>query len=174
VSNPVYFLPDAPPPQPLVPAALTPVDLAWHVEKSAGSDGDLAGSETAVSIDFRLRSGEKASQFVALAGDFRGTRPEGAFLTFDADASRPMRVSAQLRYPGGGAEERRWGRSFYIDAGARRVSIPIEEMIPVDGLPGTTAPPVETARSVIFVVDLTNASPGSSGTFRIANAAIGR
>jgi hypothetical protein len=175
VSNALYFLPPPPSAAVTAPDSTTPVDLAWHVEKDPGSDGDLAGSERDVSIDFRLRGGEKASQFVALAGDFRGARGSGTVLVLDGSASRPMRVSAQLRYPGAGgaAGEERWARSIYLESASRQIAIPIEDLLPVDGQTGP-APPIGKARSLIFVIDLVNASPGSSGNVRIANVAIGR
>lgn len=171
LSNPIYFLP---PPKPLAPdtRAFALADLTWHVEKGMGSDGDLSGSEQEVAIDFRLRAGEKASQFVALAGDFRGPRRPGTVLAFDGVAARPMRVSAQVRFPGPGREER-WARSVYLDGTVRRVVIPLDEMVPVDQQTGP-APPIEQARSLIFVVDLVNAQPGASGSFRIGNVAVGR
>ncbi len=172
VSNPVYFLP---PPAPSAPAAaprtFAPVDLSWHVEKSMGSDGDLAGSEQEIAIDYRLRAGERASQFVALAGDLRGARPAGTVLAFEGVASRSMRVSVQVRSSLGGEE--RWAHSVYLDRTARHIVIPLDEMVPVDGQ-GGTMPPIARARSLLFVVDLVNALPGSSGTFRVSGVSVAR
>lgn len=173
VSNPIYFLDIPLPPQPKGSLSVTPADLAWHVEKGEGSDGDLAGSERDISIDFRLRSGTRTSQFVALAGDFRGPRAGATTVLFEGVASRPMRVSVQLRYPAGGGREQRWGRSVYLDTNPRTVSISLDEMVPMEQQ-GGAAPPVAEARSLIFVVDLVNAVPGSSGNFRIANVLLGR
>lgn len=171
VTNPIYFLPPAATPGPVGAPQFAPADITWHVEKSMGSDGDLAGPEREVAIDFRLRAGEKASQFTALVGDFRGARQGVTHLALDGEASRPMRVSVQLRYPSGGGE--RWARSVYLDRASRHIVVPLDEMLPVDRQPGPP-PPLDRAGSLLFVVDLVNASPGTSGTFRISNLALGR
>jgi hypothetical protein len=171
VSNPLYFLPPAALPADVDSRTYEPADLSWKVEKPLGSDGDLAGSEQDVSLDFRLRQGERASQFVALAGDFRGPRRTATAIAFDGVASRPMRVSVQLRYPSGGGE--RWARSVYLDTSQRHVVVPLDHMLPVDHQTGS-APSIATAKTLLFVVDLVNASPGSSGTFRVANVTLGR
>ena len=83
-----------------------------------------------------------------------------------------MRISVQLRYPVGGGEQR-WARSAYLDSTSRHIDVPLDAMVPVDRQTGPP-PPIAQARSLMFVVDLVNASPGASGTFRIANVAIAR
>ena len=171
VTNPIYFLPPAPAPGPVGAPAFAPADITWHVEKDMGSDGDLAGPEREVAIDFRLRAGDKGSQFAALVGDLRGARQGVTHLAFDGVASRPLRVSVQLRYPSGGGE--RWARSVYLDDASRHVVVSLNEMLPVDRQTGPL-PPLGKAGSLLFVVDLVNASPGTSGTFRISNVALGR
>jgi hypothetical protein len=73
-------------------------------------------------------------------------------------------VSVQLRYNDlGGA---RWVRSVYLPTDGRRVVVPFREMVSADRQ--STMPRFETASSLLFVVDLTNASPGSAGTFEIS------
>ena len=52
---------------------------------------------------------------------------------------------------------RRWARSIYLEPSARQIAIPIEDLLPVDGQTGP-APPIDTARSLIFVVDLVGVS----------------
>ena len=172
LSNPLYFLPPPIAPPAEAPRTFSPLELSWHVEKDMGSDGDPAGSERDIALDYRLRAGQKASQFVALAGDFRRPPEAATRLAFDGVASRPMRISVQLRYPVGGGEER-WARSAYLDSTSRHIDIPLDAMVPVDRQTGSP-PPIARARSLIFVVDLVNASPGASGTFRVANVAIAR
>jgi len=51
--------------------------------------------------------------------------------------------------------------------------VPLDHMLPVDHQTGS-APSIATAKTLLFVVDLVNASPGSSGTFRVANVTLGR
>ena len=78
--------------------------------------------------------------------------------------SRPMRVSAQLRFARDG--DRRWRRSFYVDTVEREVRIPMSRLRPADG-PGPL-PPITRASSLLLVVDLTNAAPGSEGSLVIS------
>jgi hypothetical protein len=82
-----------------------------------------------------------------------------------------MRISVQIRYRSGGGE--RWARSVYLDQSSRRIVVPFDEMVPVDRQTGA-APDLRSAQTLLFVVDLVNASPGSGGTFRIGNVALGR
>ena len=172
VGNPLYFLDAEPPPPTPRPRSYVQADFSWHVEKSMGSDGDLAGSEQEIAIDYRLRAGERASQFVALAGDFRQPRQPGSAVAFEAWASRPMRVSVQLRYPVDGGDAR-WAHSVYLDRTSRHIVVPLDEMVPVDQQ-AEGPPPIVRARSLIFVVDLVNALPGSSGTFSVSHVTLAR
>jgi hypothetical protein len=80
-------------------------------------------------------------------------------LAFRASASRPLRLSLQLRDTSG----RRWQRSVYIDPVARTLVVPFADMRAV-GDDSISAPDLTTIRSILFVVDLTNALPGASGT----------
>ena len=171
VTNPIYFLPPARARESAAAPPLTPADFSWRVEKNMGSTGDLSGSERAVAIDFQLRPGDRAGQFAALVGNFRGPRQPATRVAFEGAASRPMRVSVQLRYPSGGGE--RWARSVYLDTSPRSIVVPIVEMLPVDGQAGPP-PPFDQAGSLLFVVDLVNAVPGTSGSFNISNVATGR
>jgi hypothetical protein len=79
-----------------------------------------------------------------------------------------MRVSIQLRSAQRAGE--RWGSSVYLDSTPREILLPIDRMRPLDRQPGSPDP--STVSSLLFVVDLTNAKPGSSGRFTIANIRI--
>jgi hypothetical protein len=164
LTNPIEA-PAAPRPQTMTPpVGGVPVRPEWRIEKDPVSTGSLlVTSEGAVSVEYVLRDGVRASQFVALAGDLAGdTAP--AFVVFDGRAVAPMRVSVQLRFPG---TERRWVKSVYLDENRRAVVVPVGEMRPAEG-DGAPMPDVSTARSLLFVVDLTNAAPGSLGSFTVS------
>jgi hypothetical protein len=173
LSNPVYFLP----PQLVVPAARAellwplPADASWHVEKDAASSGAAATSGADVVFEYRLGSGGRASQFVALVADLRGRTPPSSAALFSASAARPARVSVQLRYPGGGGV--RWARSVYLDATPRDVVVHLDDMLPVDRQMGK-APLSSAAAALLFVVDLANAVPGDANTIRLARVGFGR
>jgi len=76
-------------------------------------------------LRFALGGGDSDSPFVGLvmpAGEIAGHDR----IAFTAAASRPMRVSVQLRVAEAGGE--RWQRSVYLDETARGVVVPFEEM----------------------------------------------
>jgi hypothetical protein len=117
-----------------------------------------------VAVNFRLHTGRRESQFVALAFDLQsGLAVEQ--IVFDGQATGPMRLSVQLRFPG---DEQRWVKSVYLDGDPRLVVVPVETMVPAERLAGAMPHPA-SARSLLFVVDLTNASPGLVGSFTIRN-----
>jgi hypothetical protein len=169
VTNPV----DAPAP-PARTTALpapggSPIDTEWRIEKDGSSTGtvDVAG-DGSVAVAYELDGGGRASQFVALAGDLR-EKTAAEHIVFAGRAAGPMRVSVQLRFPGA---ERRWVKSVYLDANRRTIAVPVGEMRPAE-LDGGAMPDPSTARSLLFVVDLTNAIPGSRGSFTLSGIRLG-
>jgi len=151
--------------------AVEPIDSGvainpeWRIEKDAASTGSLVRTaDGSIAVNYRLHSGARGSQFVALAGDLTG-RVGAQQIVFEGQATGPMRVSIQLRFPG---SERRWLKSVYLEVHRRVIVVPVEEMLPAER-PAGAMPDPATARSLLFVVDLTNASPGSVGSFTIGN-----
>jgi hypothetical protein len=160
---------EAPAPKTVQPGAVppggVPVTPDWRIEKDAVSTGSVVVSSAGeVTVVYALRREARASQFVALAGDLSGGTP-AAYVVFDGSATGPMRLSVQLRFPD---TERRWVKSVYLDRAPRTVAVPVGEMRPAEadfeGMPDPS-----TARSLLFVVDLTNASPGAHGSFTVSN-----
>jgi hypothetical protein len=140
-----------------------PLVSEWRVEKDPESSGRVSGAGDVISLEYRLRSGAAASQFAAAAADLRDTAPIRS-LAFRGRATKPMRVSVQLRFA---PDDGRWMTSVYLDGEERDVVVPIEEMAPAGG-GASRVPQVATARSILFVVDLVNARPGETGSFTIS------
>jgi hypothetical protein len=139
--------------------------LTWRVEKDPESTAWLTRGPEEVTLQYHLRPGSRASQFVALAADIPGRLARARRIDFEASAAQPMRISVQLRYASGGGE--RWTHSAFVGTEPRQVAIPIAAMLPADHQPGPPPDPA-SARSLLLVVDLTNALPGAANTIRIS------
>jgi hypothetical protein len=130
-------------------------------------------------LEYRLREGERASQYAALAISMPPSPSDFDSLAFDALSSSPMRVSVQLRFDAvGGA---RWTHSVYVSPERKRIVVPIERLVSAaassgPALPGsnTRIPSPASASSILFVVDLTNARPGQQGRFEISHLTLNR
>jgi hypothetical protein len=122
-----------------------------------------------VTLDYTLGSGARRSQFAAAVADIRGHVARFSSLLFSATATRPGRISVQLRYGG----EARWARSVYVDATPREVRVSVDRLVPADLQKGP-APDSSTADSLLLVADLTNARPGDANTVRISNLRLGK
>lgn len=158
---PALPVPPVPPLGESVPVSLS---SAWRAEHDPDSSGRVSGAESLVTLEYRLAAGERRSQFVAAAVDIEGQAPFEV-LAFRARANRPMRVSVQLRFR---PDDRRWVRSIYLDAVERDVRIPLADMLAAEQR-GAPMPLLSSVRSLLFVVDLVNATPGSSGSFTISD-----
>lgn len=147
-----------------VPAGGVVVDGNWHLQKDAASDGEVRiADDRSVTVGYRLAPGPKGNQFVALAVDIVSAVVEQ--IAVEAEASGPMRLSVQLKFPGG---DERWVKSVYVDANRRTVVVPVSQMVRSDRQP-RPMPPTTAATSLLFVSDLTNAAPGSERTFTLRN-----
>jgi hypothetical protein len=141
----------------------------WSVEKDRESTGHVTSRQTLMTLTYELAGGARRSQYVAAAVPI--SHPESFNgIVFHAQASRPMRVSVQLRFP---EEGRRWVKSIYLDGVGRDVVVRAAEMKAADA-PGGSMPPTATARSLLLVVDLVNARPGDSGEVRISDLRFAR
>lgn len=172
VGNPIYLLSAIAEPvgaEPLFESVLTLERADWGVEKEAGSEGSLERQNGGVLVRYRLRGGDRVSQFAAVAAPLPAPLPPFDRLLFTADASGPMRVSLQLRLPDG----RRWAHSVYVEPDPRRAVVPVSAFVPADEGPADR-PDLTQASSILFVVDLTNAAPGAAGWFRIADVTFAR
>jgi hypothetical protein len=170
VSNPIYVGG-----QPLDPSG-TPEEFSetlavyangaaddWRVEKSVRSEGTLSVAPTVDGTQLVLRYGLggtlSESPYVAAVVASGDALPRFSGVTFTARALQPMRLIFELR--AAGSDDRRWGRSVYLDDMARTVRIVFDEMTPL----GTAAgrPVLADVRDLLFVVDTVNNKQGSSG-----------
>jgi hypothetical protein len=138
----------------------------WSIEREPTSSATLAVETGELHLSFGLAGGPPRGQYVAIAAPIRA---EGGVerVQFVGRASRPMRISLQLRLPGG-TDGRRWRRSVYLGEAPSDISIRLEEFEPVE--PYTSQRPVVApVQSLLFVVDTLNTLPGTSGSFWISN-----
>ena len=146
------------------------VEDAGVIEKDPVSTATLGGEAGTRVLKFRLRPGEHVSQYVAFAIPLSQDTPEFNQLAFTGKSSAPLRVSVQLRFEAlGGA---RWGHSVYLSPEGREIVVPLARLVALDR-PGQ-ALPSRGATSLLFVVDLTNAAPGSEGEFEISSLRLAR
>lgn len=153
---PVPSLPDAALAQPLR------LSSPWRLEKDPTSAAQVAEAGGAATLHFVLGPARN-SEFVAAAADLAEGQSFSA-LALEAWASKPMRVSAQLRFPDGS----RWVKSIYLESEDRQMVIPVAGMVSAARTRNAMPDPA-TASSVLFVVDLVNANPGNSGSFTVRN-----
>lgn len=176
LGNPIYFLATGEPTAPrssttagkAVVAGL-PREVSWQVEKDRGSTASVVPAASEVVFFYKLRGPGRGSQYAAAVADLEERGPSGDTIVFTASAVRPARMSVQLRYRRGGGL--RWGRSVYVDDSPREIRVPIADLLPMDHQ-GGPPPDVSRAMSLLFVADLTNASPGAANTVRLAKVGI--
>ncbi len=169
VSNPIYFLnPRERDIEPPVSVDGVPIEAgAWRIEKDPGSSAILRTRNGEVELEYSLRDGARASQYVAVATDVNRVPFGTVLLSLAAD--RPMRASVQVRSPDG----RRWGRSLYVPVEGRQAAVALGSLRPLD--PGNSSSLDPSAiQSLLLVIDLTNANPGRRGTLRVRSCALGK
>jgi hypothetical protein len=139
----------------------------WTVEHTPRADGRIgearAKDGTQLLARWALGGTENEPAFVAITRSL--TLPSSGYdaLVLTANASRPMRVSVQLRSPDGTPAGRRWARSIYLDDTSRAIRLPLRDFVPVGH-----RQPIGDARgldSLLFVIDHVNGALGSSGMF---------
>ena len=148
--------------------ALALVDTG-SVERDPASTATLTTAAGVRWLEFALRSGDRASQYAALAVSLPKGLPRFDRIVFSGRSAAPMRVSVQLRVEQAGGA--RWIRSVYLTPEPRQIVVPIDQLLPADAQAAQVPqpPPFPAASSVLFVVDLTNAAPGTRGRFGISD-----
>jgi len=140
----------------------------WHLEKGGGTTAAFSVSDSGVVLTYRL--GTNPSPYAALAADLPSKQGAFSEVVIKGRASRPMRISAQLRFSADG--EIRWRRSVYLNASEASLALPVSAFRAADR-PGTM-PDTSRASSILFVIDTTNAKPGEEGSFTIQGVELRR
>lgn len=168
VSNPVYVAQQTPPVDPLPPPVTTTRKLdepdaerRWHIEQLSGANGVLERSGSGPTTFRYSLAPETRSQSVALVMPEAAALWEYDRVSFRASATMPMRLSVQLRQPGG-EDGQRWRRSVYLDTVARNVTVLFSDLRPA-GSTGGLKPDMAQVEDLLFVVDTVNTKPGTSG-----------
>ncbi len=139
---------------------------AWQIEKHAESVAAIETDAGSTVLRYRLGGGAARGQYVALSSP-AGTEPIDS-IRFTGSAPSPMRVSVQVRVPGG-ADGQRWRRSVYLDQSPRDIVVELADMQPV-GRQTALRPIVARVQSVLIVIDTINARPDSAGHLTIKDA----
>lgn len=142
----------------------------WVAEKHANSTGDVRVDGGEVAMRFQLGPGPLDGQYAAMAYPLPGG---DSFTTVTATlrASAPMRLSVQVRQPGG-VDGERWHRSVYVDQTPREVTVHLQDFR-LGETPTDRKPTPAQVRSVLFVVDTWHTKPGTSGTVWVSGVSIG-
>jgi hypothetical protein len=173
LGNPIYVTRGVPRVTAISPAAVLaerPMDdrpvEQWAIERHPQCEGRVEPEldpifHKRLKFSWRLAGGARASQYAALATPLRGAQL-GRFtqLAFTASASRPMRLSVQLRSPD--HQGQRWQRSVYLDTTPTEIVVPLAQMSAIEAPAGTPLP-VDRLDTLLFVVDTVNTPPGASG-----------
>jgi hypothetical protein len=164
--EPVAVEPIAPTPTVNIPQP----GQGWGVEHDAASTGAWSIDQHAVRFVYRLGGGAPAGQFAALVAPISGNVGVDR-IEFVAHAKTPMRLSVQVRLPGGPGGHR-WRRSVYLDETPRTFSLPLRDFESAERQT-TLRPNVARVQTVLFVVDTLNTAPGHEGTVWIFDPKVG-
>lgn len=157
------------------PAPAATIDLSggrWDIERQPASAGTVAAEGTGQRFAYQLAGGVPSGQYAAAV---RATDNAGAWdtVTVTARADGPTRVWIQLRLSDSGTGQR-WGRSVYLDAGSRTLTLPIRSFAPLEPRASASRPNVVQVRAVLVVVDTVNSAPGRAGWVAIERIGLGR
>ena len=176
VGNPVYVGRDVD--NPIKPPYVAPRNFmtlydggsarGWRTEKSAASDAalDVIGAlgGTQLLLRFAISGTAAESPYAGFVMPATAAIAMYDRLVFTARADRPMRLSVQLRSPGGEGE--RWRRSVYLDSIPRTVDVAFNDFRPI-GSTGRSRPELAKVDSILFVVDTINNKVGSNGQIQV-------
>ena len=172
VSSPIFKFAtsraDASPQSPPPTLVRTLAAEEWHLEKGGGTTAAFSLSSAGVTLTYRL--GTNPSPYAALAADLPTEIGGFTHVVFKGQASKPMRISTQLRFSADGAI--RWRRPVYLATGQSSFTLDTSTFRGADR-PGNM-PDTSRASSALFVIDTTNAKPGDEGSFTIRSVELRR
>ena len=172
VSNPIYAFPasvDSPsaalPEIKIVASLFTDGDVEdWRLEHSAKSRVavDSTPTDEGRELAFRLALGGGDEAYAAIQRPLDLSVFEVDRIMFRGRASRPLRISLQLRAPStSGDISARWQRSVYLDSEMRDIAILFDDMRPADHS-GSDRPDLSRVNALLVVADTVNTSVGTS------------
>jgi hypothetical protein len=173
VTNPIYVHERPAPPvvdRPFTLTKLAVIDDPGSIEKDSSSMATLARKGGVWTLQYALGLGDRAAQYAAISLPVPANLSGLDALRFTVQAATPSRVSVQLRFNSHGGA--RWARSLYVTPQVSEATVILQQFKPVEGI--SPLPPLSSASSLLFVIDLTNAKPGQKGTLQISNVAFGR
>jgi hypothetical protein len=173
VTNPIYVLER---PSPLVidrPFTVTKraaIDDPGSIEKDSSSTATLTRESGVWTLQYQLGDGERAGQYAAISLPLPANLDGLDVLRFNVRTATPSRVSVQLRFSAHGGA--RWARSVYVTPQTSEATIILKQFKSVEDT--SPMPPLPSASSLLFVIDLTNAKPGQTGTLQISDVIFGQ
>lgn len=181
LSNPIYVgvrheEAGGTPSEPITSAPFPP-GPDWQIEhdpSSTGTASELHSGDVAAGSQFQFHLADRGagSEFVAMVTSHVAPLRDADAIRFSIRASRPLRVSVQVRLSGR-AVDRRWVRSVYADQDARDVTVSMADL----RVAGTgQKAPFDRGQidSLLFVIDTVNSRPGDQGTIWIEKLATER
>lgn len=118
---------------------------------------------------FRLGAGAPAGQYAAMTSDL-ATDAGIERISFTARASRPLRLTLQVRLPG--RNNARWRRSFYVDETVRGYTLLLRDFEPVEGT-STLRPIAARLQAVLVVAETLNTTPGTDAVVWLTGMQLG-
>ena len=162
VANPATFVTATRATAAELPAGGSVLTGEWQIERDPTSQGSVKVSDHGVVLDYQLGPGPRANQFVALSLPLTGG-VAARHIAFTGRSVAPMRASVQLRF----ADGSRWVKSVYLDVSDHQVAVPVAEMVAAEQGSGKMPDPA-SARSLLVVVDVVNAAPGTKGALTVS------
>jgi hypothetical protein len=151
--------------------------VGWSIETDptslAAFDVTRAVEGQELALRFGLATGGLLGQFAALGVAINGGLAAYDRLTFRARSDKPMRLSVQLRAAVSATEQERWQRSVYLEPDEREITVFFDDVSPI-GTTRTFQPPLMNIVSIVFAIDTTNTSPGTSGRVWLRNVRLER
>ncbi|HIC57392.1 MAG TPA: hypothetical protein EYO94_08330 [Acidobacteria bacterium] len=142
---------------------------AWRTEQYTDAEVTLDLNADILTLTYTL--GNSPATYAAMTYDIGTERiTSDVSIDFVVRASKPMRISAQLRH--GAGEDSRWRHSFYADQRDRRVRLSVHDFTPV-GPPNSAKESVSGVDSLLFVADTVNYQRNSSGEIQISGLRLG-
>jgi hypothetical protein len=153
-----------PPPEELVQL---PADNGWRTERSNDSEAAVGAlADGTLTFTYRLGPSRETGPYAAIVRPVDRDRERGFDrIVLTGRASRPVRMSVQVRLPVG-ADGLRFRKSVYLDDTPRTVIVRLQDMQPVGAT--TQRPIVAAVQEMLMVLDTINSAPGSAGTISLS------